>query len=71
MIQSLLVELRMDIAFFIDEILTAPEQASVRYTISVPLARLLSLKEIIERRIEWLPTDPEELTMLSEETILV
>ena len=53
-----LIEVRMDSAFFSDEILTALEQAQVRYTISVPFARFLSLKEIIERRIDWQPIDP-------------
>ncbi len=53
-----LIEVRMDSAFFSDEILTALEQAHVRYTISVPFARFLSLKEMIERRIKWQPIDP-------------
>jgi hypothetical protein len=54
-----LIEVRMDSAFFSDEILTALEQAHVRYTISVPFARFSSLKERIEERIEWQPIDPE------------
>jgi hypothetical protein len=50
-----LIEVRMDSAFFSDEILTALEQAQVRYTISVPFARFASLKEKIEDRIDWQP----------------
>ncbi len=55
---SIHIKARMDSAFFSDEILTALEQDHVRYTISVPFARLLSLKDIIERRIDWQPIDP-------------
>ena len=47
----------MDSAFFSDEILSALEQAQVRYTISVPFARFASLKEKIEDRIDWQPID--------------
>lgn len=52
-----LIEVRMDSAFFSDEILTALEQAQVRYTISVPFARFALLKEKIEDRIDWQPID--------------
>lgn len=52
-----LIEVRMDSAFFSDEILSALEQAQVRYTISVPFARFAALKEKIEDRLDWQPID--------------
>lgn len=52
-----LIEVRMDSAFFGDEILSALEQARVRYTISVPFARFAALKEKIDDRMDWQPID--------------
>lgn len=47
------IEVRMDSAFFSDQMLSALEKANVRYTISVPFARFTSLKDKIEQRMDW------------------
>jgi hypothetical protein len=48
-----IIELRMDSAFFSDSIVTTLEKANVEYTISVPFERFTSLKSIIEERQRW------------------
>jgi len=42
------IELRMDSAFFSDEIVTALDEAAVDFTISVPFERFVELKAMIE-----------------------
>jgi hypothetical protein len=48
-----IVEVRMDSAFFSDEIVTALDQAGVEFTLSVPFQRFPKLKERIEDRHRW------------------
>ena len=47
------LEIRMDSAFFSDEIVRALEALGVQYTISVPFERLAALKQMIEKRRVW------------------
>jgi hypothetical protein len=47
------LEVRMDSAFFSDEIVTALEALAIQYTISVPFERLAQLKVAAERRCWW------------------
>lgn len=52
-IPGIIIEVRMDSAFFSDELVIALEGAAVEYTISVPFERLLILKKSIEKRRRW------------------
>jgi hypothetical protein len=47
------IEVRMDSAFFSDEIVTMLDQAGVEFTISVPFERFAKLKQLIEARRRW------------------
>ena len=47
------VETRMDSAFFSDEMVQTLELLKLEYTISVPFARLVALKDLIENRRLW------------------
>lgn len=47
------IEVRMDSAFFSDEIVTALQSIGVKFTISVPFERFLELKAMIEHRRRW------------------
>jgi hypothetical protein len=47
------IEVRMDSAFFSDEIVMALDEAAVEFTISVPFQRFAELKGMIERRRHW------------------
>jgi hypothetical protein len=47
------LEVRMDSAFFSDEIVGALEALSIQYTLSVPFERLAQLKAAAERRRWW------------------
>ncbi len=47
------LEIRMDSAFFSDEMVRALEALRVEYTISVPFERLAALKQMIEGRRLW------------------
>jgi hypothetical protein len=49
------VEMRMDSAFFSDEIITSLDEQGVEYTVSVPFERFAELKERIEARRLWWP----------------
>ena len=51
------IEVRMDSAFFNDEIVTALEEKGVAYTISVPFERFAALKQFIEARQWWWSVD--------------
>lgn len=50
---SVIVEVRMDSAFFSDEIVTALSEQNVEFTISVPFERFVELKKMIESRQRW------------------
>jgi hypothetical protein len=52
------VEVRMDSAFFSDEIIVELERQGVEYTVSVPFERFLTLKQSIEERKWWHTVDP-------------
>jgi hypothetical protein len=47
------IEVRMDAAFFSDEIITALLDREVEFTISVPFERFTELKAMIEQRRRW------------------
>lgn len=53
------IELRMDSAFFSDEIVKSLDEAKVSYSISVPFERFMDLKERIERQVTWKKIDHE------------
>ena len=54
-----ILEVRMDCAFFSDEIVRALDALGIQYTISVPFERLTQLKTKIENRHIWHRTDRE------------
>ena len=56
---GIIVEVRMDSAFFSDEIVTALYEQGVEFTISVPFERFVELKQMIERRQRWYAIDDE------------
>lgn len=51
------IEVRMDSAFFSDEIVHALDAEGVEFTISVPFERFPELKQHIESRRSWKPCD--------------
>ena len=53
------IEVRMDGAFFSDDIVSALDQAHIEYTISVPFERFPALKELIEQRSRWYELDAQ------------
>jgi Transposase DDE domain group 1 len=53
------IEVRMDSAFFSDEIVVPLNQLGVDFTISVPFERFAHLKQIIERRQLWWPLNAD------------
>ena len=56
---GVIIEVRMDSAFFSDEIVTALNEQGVEFTISVPFERFVQLKQMIERRQRWYAIDDE------------
>jgi hypothetical protein len=56
---GVIIEVRMDSAFFSDEIVTALNEQHVEFTISVPFERFVELKQMIERRQRWSAIDEE------------
>ncbi|MDP6736970.1 MAG: IS1380 family transposase [Nitrospinaceae bacterium] len=48
-----LIEVRMDSAFFSDEIIDALEDREVEFTLSVPFERFVNLKSLIDQRRRW------------------
>ena len=50
---GVIIEVRMDSAFFSDEIVTALDKQGVQFTISVPFERFVELKQMIEQRQRW------------------
>jgi len=53
------IEVRMDSAFFSDDIIDALERVRVRYTISVPFDRFAELKSMVETRTDWHTIDDD------------
>jgi hypothetical protein len=51
------IEVRMDCAFFSEEIVQPLKALGIHYTISVPFERLTKLKRIVERRTWWRKAD--------------
>lgn len=56
---GVIIEVRMDSAFFSDEIVTALNEQGVEFTISVPFERFVELKQMIEGRKRWHVLDEE------------
>jgi hypothetical protein len=56
---GVIVEVRMDSAFFSDAIVSALRAANVEFTISVPFERFTELKGMIEARSRWQPVNAE------------
>jgi hypothetical protein len=52
-----IIEVRMDSAFFSDEIVSALNKQEVDFTISVPFERFTELKGLIESRKRWIRID--------------
>ena len=50
---GVIIEVRMDSAFFSDEIVTALDEENVEFSISVPFERFVKLKKMIENRQRW------------------
>ncbi len=56
---GVIIEVRMDSAFFSDEIVTALDEQHVEFSISVPFERFVELKKIIENRQRWYTVNDE------------
>jgi hypothetical protein len=56
-LSKIAIEVRMDSAFFSDEIITLLNQQNVEFTISVPFERHLKLKNILEQKKAWSKVD--------------
>lgn len=56
---SVRIEVRMDSAFFSDQIVTALSDRGIEFTISVPFERLTELKGRIEQRRRWRTLDSD------------
>jgi hypothetical protein len=56
---GIIVEVRMDSAFFSDEIVSALQEAGIEFTISVPFERFAKLKRMIEARQRWRRIDAD------------
>ncbi|MCP4289843.1 MAG: IS1380 family transposase [Gammaproteobacteria bacterium] len=54
------IELRMDSAFFSDAIVSLLHDQDVEFTISVPFARFVELKQRLEKRRVWWPINAEQ-----------
>lgn len=50
---GVVIEVRLDSAFFSDEIVTALTKQDIQYTIGVPFERFVELKRLIEGRQRW------------------
>jgi hypothetical protein len=53
------IEVRMDSAFFSDELVLALDARRVEFTISVPFERFTELKRLIEQRRRWHPLNDQ------------
>lgn len=56
---GVVIEVRMDSAFFSDEIVSALQDDGIEFTISVPFERFTELKAMIENRCRWRPMNPD------------
>lgn len=56
---GVVIEVRMDSAFFSDEIVAALDEQGVEFTISVPFERFVELKGMIEGRKRWYRIDDD------------
>ncbi len=56
---GVIIEVRMDSAFFSEALVNTLDHSGVEYTISVPFERLLALKEQIEKRRKWFWLDEQ------------
>ena len=56
---GIIIEVRMDSAFFSDTIVSALDKAGIEYTISVPFERFTQLKGQIEQRRRWYALDTD------------
>lgn len=56
---GVIIEVRMDSAFFCDEIVTALNEKGVDFSISVPFERFVEMKRMIESRQRWYAIDDE------------
>ena len=54
---GIIIEVRMDGAFFSDDIASALDQSRIKYTISFPFERFPALKERIAQRSRWYQLD--------------
>lgn len=54
---NVVIEVRMDSAFFSQHLVDLLEQHGIEYTISVPFERLLALKDRVEKRRKWMNLD--------------
>jgi hypothetical protein len=52
---GVIIEIRMDSAFFSDEMVKALEGLGAEFTISVPFERLAQLKRLVQERTVWWP----------------
>ena len=50
---KIVLEVRMDCAFFSEEIVRALDALAIQYTISVPFERLAQIKSKVEKRLLW------------------
>jgi len=57
---GVIVEVRMDSAFFSDETVLALDDQGVEFTISVPFERFVELKGLIEGRCRWWQLDGDD-----------
>src|SRR3989304_249020 len=51
--EAVQIEVRMDSAFFSDQIVTALDERGIEFTVSVPFERFAELKRRIEGRRRW------------------
>jgi hypothetical protein len=56
---GVIIEVRMDSAFFSDEIVSALNERNVEFSISVPFERFVELKGMIEGRHRWYAIDDD------------
>jgi len=56
---GVIIEVRMDSAFFSDEIVSALDEKNVEFSISVPFERFVELKQMIESRKRWYAINAE------------
>jgi len=50
---GVILEVRLDSAFFSDEIVTVLDREGIEFNLSVPFERFVELKGLIESRLRW------------------